>query len=118
MIFFCTCKRSETLDKVTSDRIEKITPSLEKFLELHPDEQAWLYPLLGRAEKRAIAIIEEIQGHPLTFEEIGKLTDTHPNTVKMTLYALERGGLAFRVASSKKWITPKGGRYRKLTKLN
>lgn len=92
----------------------RLAKSLQQFVELHPDEQVWLYPLLGRAEKRAIAILEEIQGYPLTYAEIAKLTDSHINTVKTTLYALERGGVAFRSGSSGKWQTPKGGRNRRL----
>ncbi|MUG92806.1 hypothetical protein F7734_10230 [Scytonema sp. UIC 10036] len=50
------------MDKVTADKLTRLAPSLEKFLQLHPDEQEWLLPLLGRAERRAIAILEEIQG--------------------------------------------------------
>ena len=106
------------MDKITEDRLTKVALLLEKFLELHPDEQNWLYPLLGRAEKRAIAVLSEIQGHALTYEEVAKLTDSHPNTVKSILYALERGGAAFKEGSTKKWISPKGGRYRKLMKLD
>lgn len=102
------------MDKVTEGRIERLAKSLQQFIELHPDEQEWLFPILGRAEKRAIAILEEIQGHPLSYAEIAKLTDSHPNTVKGMLYALERGGVAFRSGTSGKWQTPKGGRNRKL----
>jgi DNA-directed RNA polymerase specialized sigma24 family protein len=105
------------MDKNTEERLERIAESLQRFVELHPDEQKWLFPLLGRAEKRAIAILEEIQGHPLSYAEIAKLTDSHINTVKATLYALEHGGVAFRTGSSGKWQTPKGGRNRRLKLL-
>lgn len=106
------------MDKAVEERLEKITPQIQRFLELHPDDQEWLYPLLGRAERRAIAVAEEIQGYPLTYEEIAKLTGSHPTTVKGILYALERGGLAFKTGSSGRWITPKGGRNRKLIRID
>lgn len=65
------------MDKITSDRLAKLAPTIQQFLDLHPDEQAWLYLLLGRAERRAIAILECIQGNYLSYEEIGKETDTY-----------------------------------------
>ena len=105
------------MDKITVDRLSKLAPLIQQFLDLHPDEQVWLYPLLGRAERRAIAILEAIQGNYLSYEEIGEQTDTHPNTVKQTLYALSNGGINFKVNSSNKWMTPQGGRNRKLTRI-
>ena len=106
------------MDKVTADKLERIAPLLEKFLELHPDDQQLLFPLLGRAEKRAIEILECCQGGYVSYEEIAKASDTHINTVKQTLYALSRGGLSLSQNKSGKWMTPKGGRYRRLTKID
>lgn len=105
------------MDKITTDRLEQLAPLLEKFIQLHPDEQKWLLPLLGRAERRAIAILQEIDSCPLTYEEVGKLTSTHPNTVKQTLYALSNGGMDFRVDSTNRWLTRNGGRKRKLVRM-
>jgi len=105
------------VDKITSNRLVKLAPKIQQFLELHPDEQAWLYPLLGRAERRAIAILEAIQGNYLSYEEIGEETDTHPSTVKQTLYALSDGGMNFNINKTGRWQTPKGGRNRRLTKI-
>lgn len=105
------------MDKITCNRLEALAEKLEKFLELHPEEQEWLFPLLGRAEQRAIKILQEISNHPATFEEIGKATSTHPTTVKQTLYALSNGGIGFRIHETGKWLTPVGGRKRKLIKL-
>lgn len=105
------------MDKITSDRLAKLAPALGQFLELHPDEQAWLYSLLGRAERRAIAVLECIQGNYLSYEEIVEQCDSHPSTVKQVLYALSDGGINFRVDSSNKWMTPQGGRNRKLTRI-
>ncbi|NDJ26178.1 hypothetical protein GS682_32330 [Nostoc sp. B(2019)] len=105
------------MDTATVNRLSKLAPKIQQFIALHPSEQAWLYPLLGRAEKRAIAILEAIQGNYLSYKEIGEQTDTHPNTVKQTLYALSNGGINFRVDSSNKWMTLQGGRNRKLTRI-
>jgi hypothetical protein len=105
------------VDTATVNRLTKLAPKIQQFIALHPSEQAWLYPLLGRAEKRAIAILECIQGSYLTYEEIGNQTDTHPNTVKQILYALSNGGINLKVDSSNKWMTPQGGRNRKLTRI-
>lgn len=105
------------MDKVTVDKLEKLAPALSAFLDLHPDEQRWLFPLLGRAEKRAIAILESIQGSYLSYQEISNQTDTHINTVRQTLYALSNGGIDFKTTKSGKWMTPRGGRNRKLNKI-
>jgi hypothetical protein len=105
------------MDQSTVDRLTKLAPQIGRFFDLHPSEQAWLYPLLGRAERRAIAILECIQGNYLSYKEIGEQTDTHPNTVKQTLYALSNGGINLKVDSSNKWMTPQGGRNRKLTRI-
>jgi hypothetical protein len=105
------------MDKATTERLTKLAPQIQQFLDLHPDEQAWLFPLLGRAQRRAIAILECVQGNYLSYKEIGEQTDTHPNTVKQTLYALSNGGINFRTSTTGKWMTPQGGRNRKLTKV-
>ncbi|MBD2006468.1 MULTISPECIES: hypothetical protein [Cyanophyceae] len=105
------------MEKATAERLTELAPKLGKFLDLHPDEQEWLLPLLGKAERRAVLILEEINNHPLTFKEIGALTDTHPTTVKQILTALSNGGLNFRVSKTGRWSTPVGGRNRKLIKL-
>jgi hypothetical protein len=105
------------MDKITSDRLAKLAPTIQQFLDLHPDEQAWLYLLLGRAERRAIAVLECIQGNYMSYEEIADQTDSNISTVKQILYALSDGGINFHVNSSNKWMTPQGGRNRRLTKI-
>jgi predicted Rossmann fold nucleotide-binding protein DprA/Smf involved in DNA uptake len=106
------------MNEATAKRLAEIAPLIEKFLDLHPDEQAWLLPLLGKAEKTAITVISEIEGHALTYQEIAKFTDINPQTVQQILYALELGGIAFKQGKSGKWISPKGGRKRKLLKMD
>lgn len=105
------------MDKITTDRLTRLAPKIQQFLDLHPDEQAWLYPLLGRAERRAIAVLEAIQGHYMSYEEIAAQTDSNISTIKQILYALSNGGINFNVDKSGKWQTPKGGRNRRLTKI-
>jgi predicted transcriptional regulator len=105
------------MDKITANRLSKLAPTIQKFLDLHPDEQAWLYPLLGRAERRAILILECIQDNYMSYEEIAYETDSNTNTVKQILYALSEGGINFDVNKSGKWATPKGGRNRKITRI-
>lgn len=110
-------ERNTTMDKVTVDRLKQLAPLIQKFLDLHPDEQEWLLPLLGRAERRAIKILQEIDNHPLTYKEAGSFTETHPSTVKQTLHALNEGGINFKIDSTGRWLTPNGGRKRKLMKM-
>ncbi|MBH8564445.1 hypothetical protein I8748_20040 [Nostoc sp. CENA67] len=105
------------MDKVTADKLTELAPAIQQFLNLHPDEQAWLYPLLGRAEKRAIAVLEAIQGHYMSYEEIAAQTNSNISTVKQILNALSNGGINFNVNKTGRWTTPKGGRNRRLTKI-
>jgi hypothetical protein len=105
------------LDKSTIDRIETLSPSIEKFLELHPDEQEWLYPMLGKAEKRCIDMLIALQGRYLTYIQVAVLVNCHPSTAKSTLYALQRGGIGISQDKTGKFSTPKGGRYRAIKKI-
>lgn len=105
------------MDQVTAERLKQLAPLIQKFIELHPDEQEWLLPLLGRAERRAVAILQEIDNFPLTYQQVAELTQTHPSTVKQTLYALNEGGMNFKIDSTGRWLTPNGGRKRRLVKM-
>ncbi|MCC5670587.1 hypothetical protein LC653_44165 [Nostoc sp. CHAB 5784] len=55
----------------------------------HRQRKGCLYKYIENKKLKsgAIAILEAIQGNYLSYEEIGEQTDTHPNTVKQTLYA-------------------------------
>ncbi|MBD2666684.1 hypothetical protein [Richelia sinica] len=67
------------MDKLTADRRTRLAPKNQQFLMLHPDD----HPLLGRAEKRAISVIEAIHTvHYMSYEKIAAQTDTNVSTVK------------------------------------
>lgn len=105
------------MDTVTVERLKKLAPRIEQFLDLHPDEQSWLLLLLGRAERRAIAVLKAIQGEYLSYQEIAEEVECHPSTVKQIIYALSAGGVELLSDKSERWRTPAGGRNRKLTKI-
>lgn len=106
------------MNQKTADRLGELGDSLERFLNLHPDDQEWLFPLLNKPEQRTILMLQAIQGRYLTYEEIADHVDCHPTTVKTIFYALQNKGLVtLNQDKTGKWTTPKGGRYRALKKL-
>lgn len=106
------------MNQDTADRLSKLSENLAKFLDLHPDEQDWLYPLLGRAEKRAILILESLQGGFKTYKQIAEEVGCHQDTVEQTLYAIDKAGkINLEQDKSGRWSTPKGGRYRALLRV-
>jgi hypothetical protein len=105
------------MDSTTVERLKRLAPQIQQFLELHPDEQAWLLLLLGRAERRAIAVLKAIQGEYLSYQEIAEEVECHPSTVKQIIYALSAGGVLLLSDKSERWMTPAGGRNRKLTRI-
>jgi hypothetical protein len=106
------------MEKITSGRLTLVAKSLQKFFLLHPEDQAWLFPLLGRAERRAILIMEALEGTYKSYEELGKDVGIHPSTAKQILYALSNGGVNFEVTKTGKWSVPvRTGRRKKLIKI-
>ena len=105
------------MDKATTDHLTKIAPQIQKFMDLHPDEQDWMIFIVGRAERRAIAILEAIQGAYLTYQQIAEEVDCHPTTVKQILYALDAGGIPLKADKTGRWSTSVGGRNRRLIKI-
>ncbi|UYD38966.1 hypothetical protein [Tolypothrix sp. PCC 7601] len=105
------------MNQDTADRLGELTPNLLKFLELHPDEQKWLYPLLGKAERRAIDILQTLQNRFLTYGEIASEVGIHANTVQSILYALTANGLTTYNSKTRRYSTPNGGRNRLLKKI-
>ena len=88
------------MDTTTVERLTRLAPYLQKFLQLHPYEQDWLILIMGRAERRAIAfakrvpctqrsvgiaILECIEGNSLSYKEIAEITDSNINTDKQTI---------------------------------
>lgn len=106
------------MNQATADRLGELSENLDKFLELHPDDQEWIFPLLGKPEQRTILILQAIQGRYLTYNEIANYVGCHPSTIKTTLYALQdKGYSSLEQDKTGKWTTPKGGRYRALKKI-
>jgi hypothetical protein len=105
------------MDTVTVERLTRLAPQIKKFMDLHPDEQEWMILIVGRAEKRAIAVLEAIQGAYLTYQQIAEEVDCHPTTVKQILYALDAGGIPLKTDKTGRWSTPVGGRNRRLIKI-
>jgi|LakMenE01Jun11ns_1017448.scaffolds.fasta_scaffold8995267_2 hypothetical protein len=62
------------MNEDTKKYIKECSPSIRKYWELQPDEQAWLYPLLHRSVKTAIRILEAISDQPRNYLEISIIT--------------------------------------------
>jgi hypothetical protein len=104
------------MDNCTAGRLTKLAPQIQKYMELDDSEKEWLIFIVGKAERRAIAILEAIENRFLTYKEIAEIVDCHPNTVKLILYALDNGGIPLQTDRSGRWLTPSTGRNKKLIK--
>jgi len=85
----------------TADKLLSNSESLKKFMALPETDQAWLLPLLGKAERRAVAILKAINGQQKTYEEIAVLTGVNPNTVMQILRSLKDGGFEMQFDTDK-----------------
>ena len=105
------------MNEQTKAYIKECTPSIRKYWELHPKEQEWLYPLLHRSIRSAIAVLEAISDQPRNYSEIAAITELSENTVKQISYALAEGGIGIQIFSEGRAYCPCGGRPRNLKKL-
>ncbi len=80
------------MNQDTINRLKESAQSIEKFRNLHPQEQAWLEPLLHQTVKTALNILDTIANNPLTYIEIADICELHPTSVKQILNALSEGG--------------------------
>jgi hypothetical protein len=80
------------MNEVTLAKLRDATPSIEKFRELCPEEQKWLYPLLTQSTCTALDILEAITHQHLSYEEIAAEVGIHPTSAKQILGALMDGG--------------------------
>jgi transcription initiation factor IIE alpha subunit len=106
------------MNEDTKTYIKECGPSIRKYWDLHPDEQQWLYPLLQKSLRSAIAVLEAISDRPRTYSEIAKITGFSENTVKQLTYALGEAGIGIQVFSEDRTYCPMGGRKRNLKKLD
>lgn len=91
----------------TIERLKASAPSIEKFRNLHPDEQQWLEPMLSKTMKTALAVLDAISNTALTYQEIADECELHINSVKQILSALNEGGCCIDL-SDKTAFAPTG----------
>jgi len=95
----------QTIEKLISN-----ATGLKKFLSLPQEDQKSLFPLLGKAERTAISVLEVVASHNgITYKEISKILGIHAETVSQILNALSIGGLIINQGLTKQWISTKGG---------
>jgi predicted Rossmann fold nucleotide-binding protein DprA/Smf involved in DNA uptake len=80
------------MNQDTINRLKAAAPSIEKFRNLHPDEQQWLEPMFSKTMQTALAVLDAISQTALTYEEIADECELHINSVKQILSALNEGG--------------------------
>ena len=103
------------MNEDTKAYIKECGPSIQKYWDLHPEEQEWLYPLLQKRLRTAIAVLEAISDRPRSYSEIAKITGLSENTVKQITYALDEFVCIF---SEDRAYCPMGGRKRNLKRLD
>ncbi|MFM5887314.1 MAG: hypothetical protein ACKOQS_03320 [Dolichospermum sp.] len=73
------------MESRTVERLINIAPQIESFMELDELEKKWLIFIVGKAEKRAIAILEAIKNQYLSYKEIAEIVKCNENTVKQII---------------------------------
>lgn len=98
----------------TIERLRNTATLIEKFRNLESKEQEWLLELLsvGKSAVLTLNILDAIAHQPLTFKEIAKTCECHPQTVSQILNAVADGGIAIQM--QKKTAYAPTGRPRKL----
>lgn len=102
------------MNQVTINYLKKSAPSIERFRQLHPEEQKWMEPLLNHRTKTALNILDAISNTPLSYQEIADICELHINSVKQVLNALQDGGC--RIDMSEKSAVAPTGRPRNLAR--
>ena len=102
------------MNQDTIDKLKAIAPSIERFRNLHPDEQKWLIHLLSPTTLAALNMLDAIANQPMTFDEISKIVERNPQTVSQTLNALNEGGV--NIDLTEKTAFAPTGRPRKLAR--
>lgn len=104
------------MNKTTLTKLSNGAKVLEQFRHLADSEQEWLIEVLkvGKSALLALDILDAIASQPLTFEEIGRICECHPQTASQILNALVEGGMSLSL-NDKSAYAPTG-RPRKLAK--
>ena len=105
------------MNEQTKAYIKECTLSIQKYWNLHPEDQIWIFPLLHKSIRSAIAVLEAISDQPRNYAEIAAITGLSENTVKQITYALAEGGIGIQIFSEGRAYCPLGGRPRNLKKL-
>ncbi len=106
------------MNETTKEYIRECGPSIQKYWNLHPEDQIWIFPLLNKSIRSAIAVLEAISDQPRTYSEIAKITSLAENTVKQLTYALGEAGIGIQIFSEDRAYCPLGGRKRNLKRLD
>ena len=95
------------MNQNTIERLKLAASSIERFRNLHPDEQRWLEPMISQTMKTALDVLDAINNNPLTYQEIADICELHINSVKQILSALNEGGCVVNL-SEKTAFAPTG----------
>ena len=98
----------------TTKRLTRIAPFIERFRNLHPDEQKWLEPMLKNNVRTALTILDSIAVAPMTYQSIADSLGLHPQTVCQMLNALAQVGCRINLKTSTAFAPT--GRPRKLAR--
>ena len=104
------------MNKTTKEYLKECGLSIQKYWDLAPEEQEWLYPMLQKRLRTAIAVLEAISDQPRSYSEIAEITGLSQNTVKQLTYALGEAGIGIQIFSEDRAYCPMGGRKRNLKK--
>lgn len=102
------------MDERVRNRLIEQALAIEKFRNLHAEEQDWLFPMLNRSIQTTIDILDAIANERKTFEEIAGDLGIHPQTVSQKLNALANGGMALDLSQTAAYAPT--GRPRKLAR--
>jgi len=104
------------MNEKTKQYIKECGLGIQKYWDLDTEEQEWLYPMLQKRLRTAIAVLEAISDQPRSYSEIAKITGISQNTVKQLTYALAEAGIGVQIFTEDRAYYPTGGRKRTLKK--
>lgn len=102
------------MDEAARKRLVELALSIEKFRNLHPNEQEWLEPLLSRGIRGTLEMLDVVSKEKMTFQEIARELGKSPTTISQRLNALLQGGMALDMSGTAAYAPT--GRPRKLAR--